>query len=261
MSFFTFDLISSSTKTVHWHARSHCTCAFSSEGFDFIVTNRCWGVELVEPFLFHFIRKRTRSQCVVSFDLDRRGFMTHKGIPDGSRAARLILKDYVNGKLLYCYPPPGYDPVEFQHFSKRFPQTEETESADEDEEGTAPTASAAKVDLVDRFFPLDLRFCASLGSAFSTVWCRSTVFSPCTFDTSSLITTIFDSFLFQTDVRFGSKGIHGRVNYTRKNGPVLVTDGTSAASANGLAEGKPWKKHHNRNKKEKLRRLYGHLDA
>ena len=25
--------------------------------------------------------------------------MTHKGIPDGSRAARLILKDYVSGKL------------------------------------------------------------------------------------------------------------------------------------------------------------------
>lgn len=64
-------------------------------------------------------------------------------------------------------------------------------------------------------------------------------------------------FLFsQTDIRFGSKGIHGRVNYTRKNGPTLITDGTNADS-----EGKPWKKHHNRNKKEKLRRLYRHLDA
>jgi large subunit GTPase 1 len=45
--------------------------------------------------------------------------MTHKGIPDGSRAARLILKDYVSGKLLYCYPPPGYNPEEFQHHSTR----------------------------------------------------------------------------------------------------------------------------------------------
>jgi len=45
--------------------------------------------------------------------------MTHKGIPDGSRAARLILKDYVNGKVLYCYPPPGYNSEEFQHYSTR----------------------------------------------------------------------------------------------------------------------------------------------
>ncbi|KAH0846375.1 Large subunit GTPase 1 [Fonsecaea pedrosoi] len=30
--------------------------------------------------------------------------------PDESRAARYILKDYVNGKLLYCHPPPSGDP-------------------------------------------------------------------------------------------------------------------------------------------------------
>ncbi|KAK4189601.1 large subunit GTPase 1 [Podospora australis] len=37
-----------------------------------------------------------------------RGFMTQGlGQPDQSRAARYILKDYVNGKLLYCEPPPG----------------------------------------------------------------------------------------------------------------------------------------------------------
>ena len=36
-----------------------------------------------------------------------RGFMkAGHGMPDESRAARLILKDYVNGKLLYCHPPP-----------------------------------------------------------------------------------------------------------------------------------------------------------
>lgn len=37
-----------------------------------------------------------------------RGFMTQGlGQPDQSRAARYVLKDYVNGKLLYCEPPPG----------------------------------------------------------------------------------------------------------------------------------------------------------
>ncbi|GJC93642.1 ribosome biogenesis GTPase [Colletotrichum higginsianum] len=36
-----------------------------------------------------------------------RGFTTQGlGQPDESRASRYILKDYVNGKLLYCEPPP-----------------------------------------------------------------------------------------------------------------------------------------------------------
>ncbi|KAI1800995.1 P-loop containing nucleoside triphosphate hydrolase protein [Daldinia bambusicola] len=38
-----------------------------------------------------------------------RGFTTQGvGQPDESRAARVILKDYVNGKLLYVQPPPGW---------------------------------------------------------------------------------------------------------------------------------------------------------
>jgi len=36
---------------------------------------------------------------------------------------------------------------------------------------------------------------------------------------------------------------------------------TTDDPTNQYADGKPWKKHNNRNKKEKLRRLYRHLDA
>ncbi|KAI5124166.1 hypothetical protein M0805_000974 [Coniferiporia weirii] len=37
-----------------------------------------------------------------------RGFTrAGQGNPDEARAARYILKDYVNAKLLYCHPPPG----------------------------------------------------------------------------------------------------------------------------------------------------------
>ncbi|GAA5977732.1 hypothetical protein JCM11641_001392 [Rhodosporidiobolus odoratus] len=37
-----------------------------------------------------------------------RGFFTGgQGNPDHSRASRLVLKDFVNGKLLYVHPPPG----------------------------------------------------------------------------------------------------------------------------------------------------------
>ncbi|KAK9236987.1 P-loop containing nucleoside triphosphate hydrolase protein [Lipomyces kononenkoae] len=35
------------------------------------------------------------------------------GRPDESKAARVILKDFVKGKLLYSQPPPETDPVEF----------------------------------------------------------------------------------------------------------------------------------------------------
>jgi len=44
-----------------------------------------------------------------------RGFMkTSAGNPDDSRAARYVLKDYINGKLLFCHPPPGsINPAEF----------------------------------------------------------------------------------------------------------------------------------------------------
>ncbi|KAH8850713.1 Large subunit GTPase 1 like [Schistosoma japonicum] len=43
------------------------------------------------------------------------GFMTAKGNPNYDRSARIILKDYVKGKLLYCHPPPNIaNPTDFQ---------------------------------------------------------------------------------------------------------------------------------------------------
>ncbi|WEW56597.1 hypothetical protein PRK78_002044 [Emydomyces testavorans] len=51
-----------------------------------------------------------------------RGFATTgQGQPDESRAARYILKDYVNGKLLYCHPPPpseNTEPIDAAEFNK-----------------------------------------------------------------------------------------------------------------------------------------------
>ncbi|KAK6907318.1 hypothetical protein I203_101310 [Kwoniella mangroviensis CBS 8507] len=40
------------------------------------------------------------------------------GMPDTSRAARVVLKDYVNAKLLYAHPPPGIDADEFMKTSR-----------------------------------------------------------------------------------------------------------------------------------------------
>ncbi|PRT57059.1 Large subunit GTPase 1 [Wickerhamiella sorbophila] len=49
------------------------------------------------------------AQELLSAYAKARGFMRQGGgDPDVSRAARIILKDYVNAKLLYCEPPPNY---------------------------------------------------------------------------------------------------------------------------------------------------------
>lgn len=48
-----------------------------------------------------------------------RGFMTANGQPDQSRAARKMLKDFVNGKLLYCSAPPTIKQTEFHTYPER----------------------------------------------------------------------------------------------------------------------------------------------
>merc|ERR1711874_555556 len=46
-----------------------------------------------------------------------RGFMTAGGCPDQARAARILLKDYVSGRLLHCQAPAGVDQREFHSHS------------------------------------------------------------------------------------------------------------------------------------------------
>lgn len=35
--------------------------------------------------------------------------MTGRGLPDEAKASKIILKEFVNGKLLYCKLPPNYN--------------------------------------------------------------------------------------------------------------------------------------------------------
>lgn len=47
-----------------------------------------------------------------------RGFMkSSAGNPDDSRAARYVLKDYINGRLLFCHPPPSDPPIDPHEFN------------------------------------------------------------------------------------------------------------------------------------------------
>ncbi|XP_034180952.1 nucleostemin 3 [Osmia lignaria lignaria] len=48
-----------------------------------------------------------------------RGFMTQNGQPDNPRSSRYLLKDFVNGKLLYCVAPPTVEQEKFHTFPPR----------------------------------------------------------------------------------------------------------------------------------------------
>ncbi|CAH3037720.1 unnamed protein product, partial [Porites lobata] len=117
-----------------------------------------------------------------------RGFMTSHGIPDGSRSARYILKDYVKGKLLYCIAPPGEDEKQFEQMGYKVQKLIDAEGKETN-----------KKDKVHR----------------------------------------------QEHVRCFSRGV--------TLGPRPL--GGVISGQDGAMPYKPWKKHCNKNKREKLRRL------
>lgn len=45
--------------------------------------------------------------------------MTQNGQPDNPRASRYILKDFVNGRLLYCVAPPSVPQEEYHKFKQK----------------------------------------------------------------------------------------------------------------------------------------------
>jgi large subunit GTPase 1 len=53
-----------------------------------------------------------------------RGFMTPGGCPDKSRGARVLLKDYVSGKMLYCRAPTGLKQEGYHSYSHIEPRRE-----------------------------------------------------------------------------------------------------------------------------------------
>lgn len=48
---------------------------------------------------------------------EKRGFYTGNALPDEAKTAKLVLKDYVSGKLLYCYLRPDYTEEKFGFIS------------------------------------------------------------------------------------------------------------------------------------------------
>ncbi|XP_076974034.1 large subunit GTPase 1 homolog isoform X1 [Tamandua tetradactyla] len=177
------------------------------------VLEATYGINIIKPREDEDpLRPPTSEELLTAYGY-MRGFMTAHGQPDQPRSARYILKDYVSGKLLYCHPPPGTDPVTFQHQHQQLLENKMNGNEIKVQPGRSKRAKQIE-NAVDR------------------------------------------SFFHQENVRALTKGIQTVMGY--KPGSVLVTASNMRSSESGA--GKPWKKHGNKNKKEKSRRLYKHLD-
>ncbi|NXT60630.1 LSG1 GTPase, partial [Chaetops frenatus] len=157
-------------------------------------------------------RKPTAEELLTAYGY-MRGFMTAHGQPDQPRSARYVLKDYVSGKLLYCHPPPGIDPKDFQHQHQRCPDSRAVQAT-----GQVKPEKNTKAKQIEN--------------------------------------VVDKTFFHQENVRALVKGVRAAMGYRPGSGLVPAT-----ASNPGNVVGKPWKKHGNRNKKEKIRRITKHLEA
>lgn len=172
-----------------------------------------YGVNIIRPREDEDPDRPPTSEELLSAYGCMRGFMTSHGQPDQPRSARYILKDYVNGKLLYCHPPPNINPQDFQ------PQH-------------------------SNFLKGDFEQCDSSSSGNKNLKIRR------------IENTVDKNFFHQENVRALSKGVQSIMGYKPGSGAVGPKPVGSEVTV-----GKPWKKHGNRNKKEKVRRITKHLDA
>lgn len=151
-------------------------------------------------------------ELLLAFSYNR-GYMTANGQPDQSRGSRYVLKDFVNGKLLYCHAPPGVEQKDFQKFAERH-------SEEADVKLLPPRQQRAmKMGITTTGKDIDAQF-------------------------------------FQERSHTGH--IQGRSDFPNVR-PIGVPGAANPQQPGVLIAGKPWK-HQKREKREKLRRKYAHLD-
>ncbi|XP_052861554.1 large subunit GTPase 1 homolog [Anopheles cruzii] len=172
-----------------------------------------YGIMIAKPIEGEDPLRPPHSEDLLLAFAYNRGFMTSNGQPDQSRGSRYVLKDYVNGKLLYCHAPPGMEQDKFHHFPER--QRDE----------------------------IDVKLLPPRQQRAMKISIKKT-------------STDVDEMFFKERAQTGL--IKGRSNFPhiRPLGPQSVEELTPAQAA---AAGKPWK-HQKREKREKLRRKYVHLD-
>lgn len=72
-----------------------------------------YSVMLPTPAEFEDKNRPATSHELLTAMAFMRGFMSAAGVPDCSRAARVVIKDVFNGKLKWVAAPPGFNQEEF----------------------------------------------------------------------------------------------------------------------------------------------------
>lgn len=166
--------------------------------------------------------------------------MTANGQPDQSRAARYVLKDYVCGKLLYCHAPPDAMQDDFH----TFPDRVRTEIAEEK---------------LPKQHQRALRVSRSI--LYRSMLRLITLFQINKNQTANDI----DSTFFQQSTN--TAYIKGKSNFPHlRQGASASSSSAGTSSVNGSVQSlnvvqieKPWR-HQKKEKREKLRRKFAHLD-
>eukprot|EP00794_Sanderia_malayensis_P009940 gene9940-10960_t len=158
------------------------------------ILEKTYGINIVKPGEAENPNRPPTADEFLSAYSSMRGFMTSHGLPDCSRGARHVIKDFLKGKLLYCEPTPDVPVDDFE------------------------PVQDASLKFQERKYALNRQ---SSGISSSTI-----------------------------DREFFNEPQSG-VHY---NAPTGMRGERNPASSEEPA-GKPWKKHFNRGKKEKLRRI------
>lgn len=83
------------------------------------VLEQAYGILIAKPMEGENPNRPPFSEELLLAYAYNRGFMTANGQPDQSRAARYVLKDFVNGKLLFCSAPPTVAQSEYHTYPDR----------------------------------------------------------------------------------------------------------------------------------------------
>ncbi|EDV45479.1 large subunit GTPase 1 homolog [Drosophila erecta] len=78
-----------------------------------------YGIVIAKPLEGEDMERPPHSEELLLAYGYNRGFMTSNGQPDQARSARYVLKDYVNGRLLYAMSPPSVPQTEYHTFPER----------------------------------------------------------------------------------------------------------------------------------------------
>jgi large subunit GTPase 1 len=160
--------------------------------------------------------------------------MTANGQPNQARGARLVLKEYVGGKLLYCYAPPGVEQNIYHKFPERMSLEKKLEMLPPRQQRAMKTAQINKSssDLDRDFFIRN-----NLNSHIQGRTNYPHIRMPVTQEGESTSESLSGSML---SLNYGS------------------TMSLNSASSGMMMLGK--QKHAKRPKREKLRKTYAHLD-